>query len=134
LADTYLSFGVIDVAVPFAAPYRSGAVALGIVGLYLSAVLTGSFYVRARLGQRTWRALHTTSFVAYVLATGHGILAGTSTTQPWMQWLYLLSGGAVLFLTNYRLLLVTRTRVERTTRTSSPPTARSTVSEPAGRA
>jgi hypothetical protein len=49
LADTYLSFGVIDVAVPFAAPYRPGAVALGIVGLYLSAVLTGSFYPHRQL-------------------------------------------------------------------------------------
>jgi methionine sulfoxide reductase heme-binding subunit len=133
LADTYLSFGVIDVAVPFAAPYRPGAVALGIVGLYLSAVLTGSFYVRARLGQRTWRAIHTTSFVAYVLATGHGILAGTSTSQPWMQWLYLLSGGAVLLLTNYRLLLATRARVERTTGASTQATARSPVGGPARR-
>lgn len=133
MADTYLSFGVIDVAVPFVAPYRPGAVALGIVSLYLSAAITGSFYVRARLGQRTWRAIHTTSFVAYVLATGHGILAGTSTTQAWMQWLYLLSGGAVLLLTNYRLLLATRARVERTTGASTQATARSPVGGPARR-
>jgi predicted ferric reductase len=113
LVDSYLPFSVLDLAVPFVAPYRPTAVALGIIGLYLSAILTGSFYVRARLGQRAWRALHTASFLAYVLATGHGILAGTSTTQPWMQWLYLLSGGTVLLLTNYRLLLATRARVVR---------------------
>lgn len=109
LGDTYLPFGVADLLVPFAAPYRPAAVALGIVALYLSVVITGSFYVRARIGQRAWRTIHMASFATYLLATAHGILAGSSTAQPWMQWLYLTSGVAVLFLTNYRLLLARRT-------------------------
>jgi predicted ferric reductase len=108
LGDSYLPFRLDDLLIPLAAPYRPTAVAMGVIALYLSIVITGSFYVRARLGQRAWRAIHTASFATYVLATGHGVLAGSSTTQPWMQWLYLASGAAVLFLTNYRLLLVRR--------------------------
>jgi sulfoxide reductase heme-binding subunit YedZ len=105
LADSYISFRITDLLIPFASPYRPGAIALGVIALYLSAVITGSFYVRARIGRRTWRAIHMASFAAYALATVHGILAGSSTAQPWMQALYLSSGGAVVFLTNYRLLL-----------------------------
>ena len=105
LADSYVPFRVTDLLVPFASPYRPGAVALGVLSLYLSAVITGSFYVRARIGHRTWRALHMASFATYALATAHGILAGSSSTQPWMQALYLGSGATVVFLTNYRLLL-----------------------------
>jgi predicted ferric reductase len=108
LGDSYLPFRLDDLLVPFAAPYRPGAVALGVLALYLSAAITGSFYVRARIGQRAWRALHMASFATYALATVHGVLAGSSTAQPWMQWLYLASGVAVLFLTNYRLLLARR--------------------------
>ncbi len=108
LADSYVPFGIADLFIPFAAPYRAGAVTLGVVALYLSTVITSSFYVRTRIGQRIWRAIHMASFATYVLATAHGVLAGTGTTQPWMQWLYLGSGATVLFLTNYRLVLAKR--------------------------
>jgi hypothetical protein len=109
LGDSYLPFRLDDLFIPFAAPYRPGAVALAVLALYLSAAITGSFYVRAQIGQRAWRVLHMASFGTYALATAHGILAGSSTPQPWMQWLYLASGAAMLFLTNYRLLLARRT-------------------------
>jgi predicted ferric reductase len=105
LGDSCLPFGVVDLLVPLAAPYRPAAVALGIVALYLSTIITFSFSVRARIGHRVWRAIHFASFGTYALATAHGLLAGSSTGQPWMQWLYLASGVTVFFLTNYRLLL-----------------------------
>jgi predicted ferric reductase len=108
LGDTYLPFSVGALLLPFAAPYRPGAVTLGLGAWYLGAAITASFYLRPWLGRRAWRALHTLSFVTYALATAHGILAGSSTGQVWMQWLYLGSGGTVLLLTNYRVLLARR--------------------------
>jgi sulfoxide reductase heme-binding subunit YedZ len=108
LVDSYLPFGAAAVLIPFAAPYRPGAVALGVIALYLTLVITGSFYVRAWIGQRVWRALHMASFVLYALATAHGILAGSSTGQPWMQWLYLISAGSVLTLVAYQMLYAKR--------------------------
>lgn len=110
LMDSHISLRVADLLIPFASPYRPLAMALGIVSAYLVIAITGSFYIRARIGQRAWRLLHMASFATFALATGHGIMAGSSTSQPWMQWMYLLSGGTVLFLTNYRLLLPRRQR------------------------
>jgi DMSO/TMAO reductase YedYZ heme-binding membrane subunit len=78
------------------------AVALGIVGLYLAAIVYGSFAVRSRLGVRRWRALHVLSFPAFVLITLHGILAGSDGGSSWLQLLYLTSAGLVLWLTLYR--------------------------------
>jgi predicted ferric reductase len=109
LADSYLPFRVVDLLVPFAAPYRPAAVALGVIALYASVLITSSFAVRSRIGHRAWRTIHIASFGTYVLATAHGILAGSSTSQPWMQWLYLASGATVLLLTNYRILLTKQT-------------------------
>lgn len=103
LVDTFQPFNPLDVLVPFASAYRTVAVGLGTISLYLMAVLVSSFYLRARIGQKTWRAIHFSSFLLYVIATLHGITAGSSSTQPWMQALYLLSGGAVLILLAYRI-------------------------------
>jgi hypothetical protein len=123
LADSYIPFRVTDLLIPFASPYRPGAVALGVLALYLSAVITGSFYVRSCVGYRTWRAIHMASFATFALATAHGIFAGSSTAQPWMQALYLGSGAIVVFLTNYRLLLAQPASPDRQKATRPAPRA-----------
>ncbi len=101
--DTFQPFSHIDVLVPFASSYRTGAVALGIIGLYLLAILVTSFYIRQRIGHRTWRAIHFGSFLLFVVATLHGILAGSSSGTPAMQLVYLFSGGSVALLLLYRI-------------------------------
>lgn len=104
LLDHYQPFRPLDLFIPLLAGYRPFAVALGILSAYLAALLTASFYVRGWLGRRAWRAIHYSSFALYALATLHGVLAG-SMGEAWMQWVYLVSGAAVGFLTCYRLLL-----------------------------
>ncbi|MCZ4495501.1 MAG: Ferric reductase like transrane component, partial [Thermoleophilia bacterium] len=42
-----------------------------------------------------WRALHFMTFPTWLLAAGHGVLAGTDSAQPWMRALYLGSIGIV---------------------------------------
>ena len=100
LGDRYAGYTVATVVVPFAAPDQASWVGAGQLALYLFAIVFGSFYVRARIGQRAWRTLHYASFAAFVLALGHGIFAGTDTAE--LAVLYWVSGGAVLFLTIYR--------------------------------
>lgn len=107
LVDRTEPFSVLQVLVPFTAPYRPLATGLGVLALYLTALVTVSFSVRAYIGQRVWRRLHAATFGLYVLVTAHGLLAGSSSGAAWMQWLYLASGAAVLFLTLCRLLLMT---------------------------
>ena len=73
-------FGFAEMLVPFASPYRPLWVGVGQVALYLVAIVTASFYVRRRIGQRTWRLLHYVTFLAFAFTTAHGILSGTDTS------------------------------------------------------
>lgn len=88
LADGYIRFDALDVLVPFASPYRPVAVAIGVVAAYLALVVHASFGLRKRLGAKTWRRLHYLSFVAFVAAAVHAILAGTDAARPWAVALY----------------------------------------------
>jgi sulfoxide reductase heme-binding subunit YedZ len=101
--DTYAPFRPVDIMVPFLSTYRPFSVGLGIFTAYLAALLTSSFYLQRRIGYHAWRRLHYGSFAAYGFATLHGIQAGNSTGDLWMQAIYVLSGTLVLTFTLYRV-------------------------------
>lgn len=103
LGDRYFSFSVWQLSLPMLSPYRTLAVAVGVVSLYAMALVVASFYVRKHIGYRTWRALHFITFVMYAGVTLHGLTAGTDTTHLWARLLYLYSGMAVLSVFTYRL-------------------------------
>ena len=106
LGDRYIQFNIFQVMIPFMAPYRPFWSGIGVIAFYLSAGLTASFYVRRYIGHRVWRALHYLTFVAFILALGHGLMAGTD-SQAWpMTLLYLITGLSTLFLIYFRLLTV----------------------------
>lgn len=77
LLDPVMRFGLTAVILPGAAPWRPVTVAAGVVAGYLMLALALSFRVRRRIGQRRWRLLHYGSFVAFFLALGHALHAGT---------------------------------------------------------
>jgi DMSO/TMAO reductase YedYZ heme-binding membrane subunit len=104
MLDSYYTYTLADLTIPFIGPYRPGWVGLGIIGFYMMALVTLSFQFRKQLGQKRWRALHYLSFAVFVLATIHGIAAGTDSSKLGMQIMYLGSGLLVFFLTTYRLL------------------------------
>lgn len=120
LGDRFIRFTWIDLVLPLHAPYRPAEVTLGILGFYLVAILTGSFYVRHLIGQRAWRLLHYLSFPAYVLVTAHGILSGTDSKQPALQYLYLVTAAGILFLVYYRILIERRQRPVRSAIAGQP--------------
>ena len=109
--DKSVPFTLAQIAVPGLAPYAPLAVAFGQVSLYLTIVVVGSFYLRRRIGQRTWRTLHYLTFLAFVGATVHGIAAGTDSATPGAWWLYVGSSTAVVFLLAYRIALSVAGRV-----------------------
>ena len=99
LADRYIRFDLIDVVVPFASSYRPFAVGLGVIAAYLAVVVHASFGLRKRIGVKTWRRLHYISFVAFVAAAAHAILAGSDSGRPWAIALYatpLVIAGALI--------------------------------------
>jgi len=105
LANSHVPFGPADVLVPFASSWRPLAIAGGIVGLYLTAVLVVSSYVKGFVGHRVWRVIHYASFAAWVTSLGHAVFSGTDTHRPGMLWLYALSFLAVLSLLTYRAIV-----------------------------
>lgn len=104
LVDRFQPFSLSEVLVPFASGYRQIATRLGVLGLYLLATITVSFYLRSHIGQRAWRTLHYGSFALYLLATAHGIFSGASQDLAWMRWAYIASTAAVGFLLAGRVL------------------------------
>lgn len=113
--DKTVPFTLAQIAVPGLAPYAPIWVAAGQVAFYLMAIVVGSFYLRRRIGQRAWRTLHYVTFLAFVGATAHGVLAGTDSGTPWAWWIYVGSTILVVFLLVYRISL-SLTGVQRTTR------------------
>lgn len=104
MGDRYLSFPLRAVLVPFAGEYEPRLVAAGQIGLWLSALLIVTFYVRKQIGQKLWRLIHYTGFLSFWLVLIHAAAMGTDSNYLWVQFLYLLSAGAILFLTVYRIL------------------------------
>jgi len=104
MGDHYLSFPLQAVLLPFGGDYKPALVAAGQLGLWLSVLLVGSFYLRKRMGQALWRTIHYSSFLAYGAVLLHSVLMGSDSKLLGVQLLYLATGSAVLFLTIYRIL------------------------------
>lgn len=77
LGDRHTPFTLAEIALPFGAEHRPIAVGIGQLATYGMALLVGSFYVRKRIGQRAWRALHFLSFLVFALVTVHAFAAGS---------------------------------------------------------
>jgi DMSO/TMAO reductase YedYZ heme-binding membrane subunit len=98
LLDRFVTFRPIDLLVPFHAGFRPAAVGVGVVTMYSMVVVLGSSWLRKRVGTKWWRRLHILAVPMFSLALVHGVFAGTDTIRPWMWWIYLTTGGLVLFL------------------------------------
>lgn len=104
VADEYVTFGWRELFIPFASEWQPGAVAWGIVAFYLLiAVQVTSLMIR-RLPKRVWKAVHTSSFALFWVASIHSALAGTDTTAPWYRVGSVALIVAVMFTVSYRVL------------------------------
>jgi methionine sulfoxide reductase heme-binding subunit len=83
LFDPVLKPGLVGLLVPFAAPYRPVATALGQVAAFGILGLGATFYVRRRIGTARWRSAHRWLPVFWALAVAHGLLVGSDATAVW---------------------------------------------------
>jgi len=81
LADSYIQFRVVDVLVPMASSWRPGALAWGIIALYLLLIVEITSLVADRLPRSVWWSIHTTSLAVFTLSTIHGLQAGTDASN-----------------------------------------------------
>jgi predicted ferric reductase len=112
LLDRYLPYSIWQILVPFISPYRPFWVGVGVIGFYLTLLVTVTFYLRKRIGMRAFRIIHVLSLVGYLGATLHGVYAGTDSPLPAMQLLYKGTGLGVVFLTTFWLVLLALRRLE----------------------
>jgi methionine sulfoxide reductase heme-binding subunit len=84
LPDPYLHPGFAGITVPFALASQPLWTAIGIVGGWLAAIITLSFYVRGLIGVAAWRWLHRWTFAVYVLGVAHTLGSGTDSGSAWL--------------------------------------------------
>ena len=110
VADQWTHFGALELFVPFASTWRPRAVLWGIVALYAIAVVEITSWGMRYLPRRVWHGIHLTSYVVFVAATVHGILAGADRMNRALDALYAVGVVLVAWLTAVRVLELTRAR------------------------
>ncbi len=112
LGDQYIGYRAIEIALPFASyQFKPLFVGLGQVAIYGWLAVAGTFYVRKVISPPAWRLVHLASFAVFSLALIHGIYSGTDTQEGWVTGLYWVSGGFLLWLFIYRVI-ITRLKVK----------------------
>lgn len=101
--DRYLPYTLLQILVPFLSPYRPFWVGMGVIAFYITLLVTITFYIRGKIGMKTFRSIHVLSLVGYLGVTLHGLYAGTDSPLASMQLLYKGTALIVVFLTMYWL-------------------------------
>jgi methionine sulfoxide reductase heme-binding subunit len=92
VADNYTHFDLAAVTIPFASPWRSGAVALGVLAAWTLVAVELTSLGRRHLPRSVWRAVHLTSYASFLLTSLHAAFAGTDASNR----LYLITATAVI--------------------------------------
>jgi predicted ferric reductase len=101
VADSYVHFGVKELAVPLASSWHPVAVAWGVIGAWLLIAVEVTSLLMRQLPRRAWHAVHMSSFGIFVVATAHAFTAGTDARN-----LMFVMGGSALSATVVLLSVV----------------------------
>ena len=69
---------LLDAFLPFIPGPQSLGYTLGVLALYLAAVLGPSYYLRDRIGRRTWLIAHQLAALSYAVALWHALALGSN--------------------------------------------------------
>ncbi len=127
-ADSYVQFGWAELFIPMKTEWKPSAVAFGIVAMYLMIAVEGTSLAMKWLPRRLWRAVHHLSLPLYLIATYHGIKAGTDRTNQAFRLVAIASVNVVAFLAIVLILAARKAALAgaapRRTAPSSQPVAR----------
>lgn len=104
MADSYVTFDLVDLFIPFASEWKPIPVALGVLATWLLIVLQATSLAMKRLARPIWRRIHLTSYLAFFLTSLHGTLAGTDATNILYQTTSMAALAAVIFTTLFRIM------------------------------
>ena len=82
VADSFVSFTVADLLVPFASEWKPGPVAWGVLSFWLLAAVQLTSLLRRHVPPKVWRGVHLTSYLALAGGMVHAITAGTDADHP----------------------------------------------------
>jgi methionine sulfoxide reductase heme-binding subunit len=117
--DPYTSLGLGSALLPFSSPYRQFWLGLGGVSAYMLGAIIATSLLRARIGRRTWRAVHWLSYAGWPLAVLHSIGTGTDGGSVWGLPLVGACVLAVLACLLWRIAVARAARLE--SETALPP-------------
>ncbi len=103
VADSYTTFTLADIAIPYASDWKPGAVALGVVAAWSLVAVEATSLARRHLPRKVWHAVHLVSYVTFWLTTLHAAFAGTDRTQWLYQSTAVISIATVVWAVVYRL-------------------------------
>ncbi len=83
--DSFVTFTVVDLLVPFASEWRPVEVAAGVVAFWLLVAVQTTSLAMKRLPRRLWKWVHLTSYLLLPLGIVHGITAGTDASTAWYR-------------------------------------------------
>jgi predicted ferric reductase len=106
MADKYLPYSIWQILIPFLSPYRPLWVGIGVISLYLSVLVTATFYLRRYIGMGAFRKIHYLSLIGYFGSTLHGLYAGTDSALAVTTLLYEGTLLVTVFLVIYWLVMV----------------------------
>ena len=106
LMDQFLPFSVWQILIPFTSQYRPLWVGIGVFSMYITLLVTVTFYMRKFVSMQAFRRLHILSFLAYIGGLFHGLFAGTDSALPITNGIYGFTFLSTLFLTVYWLVIL----------------------------
>jgi sulfoxide reductase heme-binding subunit YedZ len=103
IADPYVTIGLVAAIVPFTAAYKTLWIGLGAVSLDIIVALILTSLARARIGRRTWRAVHWLAYASWPIALFHGVGASNDLRSGSLLGLAVLCVLAVMGATAWRI-------------------------------
>jgi predicted ferric reductase len=82
VADNYVHFGWKEIFVPGASAWKTTPVTLGVIAMYLLALVQGTSLLMKKMPRDVWKFVHYFAYAAVWLTSLHGALAGTDASNP----------------------------------------------------
>ena len=111
MGDKWIKLQVADLLIPMHAKFKPGALAWGVIAVYLMVAIELTSLVMKHLPRKLWRAIHSTAFVLFLMSTVHAFAAGSESKNVAVQWTAMSFAAIFTFLMVYRALLPRKFRL-----------------------
>jgi predicted ferric reductase len=105
LLDPVSRLTPLDLFIPLRVPYAALPIGLGTLGFDILLVVGVTSYLRKRMDAATWRWMHRTTYVMFLLFFAHAVLSGSDLARPIIAAAVWATCAFVIILTLARLTI-----------------------------